>query len=183
MTRPKQDPHDARHEAAHAVVAVRLGLPLAFTSVQRRVLSPGDRTNLSRAPGDVVVSAGYTTLEEGAQERWRAALPSEEARQQLTAATTMAAAGIAADAMVHLPFGHVSHWDDLAAILHRAHVLGIGDSDADPAVRAWGAERVEEAGQILEADDGVAWDRVTAALRRKKRLTVDQVLCIVVGEP
>ena len=60
----------AIHEAAHAVVAVRLGLPLASTDVRlRRVTHDGDEAKgelgVNLKPGQGVLSSGYTAVELG----------------------------------------------------------------------------------------------------------------------
>ena len=60
-----------------------------------------------------------------------------------------------------------------------ASVLGIGDSNEVPAVREFLGEAVTYAEAVLLLDDGAAWDRVTAALYRKKALTGDEVRSLV----
>ena len=60
-------------------------------------------------------------------------------------------------------------------------LLGITFNHADPppAVREWLAAQIKEADRVLHVDGGAAWDRVMAALLRKKDLTGDEVRALV----
>lgn len=162
----------AKHEAAHAVVSVRVGLPLASTDIRQRRQVEGNGSTL-------VNSAGFTTLEPGTTSRWRDALPDQEAITSLTLFGTQAAAGIVADINAGLRLGDVSHLDDVQQLVQIAGILGIGESNEDPAVCEWMAARVKDAGAALISDDGAAWDRVRVALARKRCLTGDEVLSLV----
>ena len=89
------------HEAAHAVVAVRLGLPLVYTSI--RGGGAGDDAISADAqrtarPGGKLVAAGHSVLERGALAQWEAVLPDPQARANLEKVSVYTAAGIVAEA-------------------------------------------------------------------------------------
>lgn len=156
---------DARHEAAHAVVSVRLGLPLAYTCIGMDPSRPRYGVSVD------TVSVGYTSLEEGCGEAWRAALPDETARKALESLAVQTAAGIVADLDEGLPLGHVSHAEDMEGIIQIAGVLGFDLSTSEPAVQAFMRNAFVRATLILSQDDGAAWNRVCAALVKRRRLT------------
>jgi hypothetical protein len=64
---------------------------------------------------------------------------------------------------------------DRKSIAKRATELGISKED----VPAFASQCVDDAIQLLRTDGGVAWDRVTVALKKKKRLSGDEVRGIV----
>jgi len=167
----------ARHEAAHAVVGVRLNLPLAYSSVRSEVIaeggSEGGRCSYTK---DKFLSVGYTALVEGSSEAWIKVLPDPEARERLEAMALQTAAGIAADAESDLKLGDVSHQEDLQALVQIAGALGIGISTEELAVREWMSRALQAAGVLLQrVDTGAAWDRVRVTLARKRYLTGAQV--------
>jgi hypothetical protein len=164
---------DARHEAAHAVVAVRLGLPLAYTSIEI-----GDDHRRPWQPSGVR-SAGYTSLAEGTAQAWVDALPAPTARAAIEAFAAQCAAGIVADMDMGLPQGHVSHRDDTQEVVQCAFWLRLGESGAQPAVRTFVAAAVRRAVDVLAQDDGTAWWHVTVALAKATKLTGAEVRALV----
>jgi hypothetical protein len=152
---------NARHEAAHSVVAVRLGLPLLQTDIKRRTFPLGD--------GRLGLSHGFTEVD-----------PAETAHRQsdptyLMARATFAAAGAAAEHLSGTPVGHVAYANDVDAVVGSAKALGVSDDDLPTFI----IDRANEAIDLLHVDDGVAWDRVAIALQRKRVLTGDEVRKIV----
>lgn len=74
--------------------------------------------------------------------------------------------------------------DDLQQIVQIAGWLAIGSSTDESAVREFIDRAVHGAGEhLLDADDGVAWDRVTTALFRRSFMTSDEVRSIVAEIP
>lgn len=172
MSRPRagSSRHVARHEAAHALVAVRLGLVVISTD-----------TRVRRVPGTNLESAGCTELGDGPRE-WLANRTDPTARERLAACAIEAAAGCAADVRRGLSLGHISHKGDIRYMVEMALALGIAQSKADPAVEPWAAEQVRIADAVLASvDDGAAWDRVAVALERKRILTGTEVCGLVFG--
>ena len=107
----KERQASARHEAAHAVVAVRVGLPLVSTDIRRG----GDRLGIVRPKGVRIVSLGLTDLTHGYTEGLRARLPSHEAQQGFWNLAAMSAAGIIAEWASGLPFDKAG--DDVMSVL------------------------------------------------------------------
>jgi hypothetical protein len=157
---------NTRHEAAHAVVSVRLKLPLASVDIRSRRVPDGHR---------VLTTTGLVAMQEGAVAAWAQALPALDARNRIVEYATQAAAGPVADQ------GSAIKPDDLGAsvdwqqIFEMAVALGIGPTVNDPMVKAWALERTRAAAAILNDDGGAAWDRVRFALARRKSLTGDEV--------
>lgn len=179
--KPKPTLADARHEAAHAVVSVRLGLPLESTSIRRELItaSSGRPSSVPLRPGEAFVSAGYTTLVNGTTEQWVRALPDATARESLKNFGAQAGAGIVAEMRRGAVLSDVSHRDDVQQLVQIAGILGIGTSTAEPEVRQWIAERIAVAEAVLQDDGGASWDRVAATLARKQILSGDQVRALV----
>lgn len=76
-----------------------------------------------------------------------------------------------------------AHRDDVYGVLQCASALDIGNSTADAAVREWLSLRCSAAAEVLiDEDDGAAWDRVTAALLERGRLSGDEVRAIEAEE-
>src|SRR5437773_2493561 len=89
------DRENARHEAAHAVVAVRLRLPIQTTDIESRPMTDVSGHGL---PNDLVVTTGgLTRLAEGTIDAWIPALPDAEARKMVEAHAVMLAAGVVAE--------------------------------------------------------------------------------------
>jgi hypothetical protein len=162
---------NARHEAAHAVVAVQLGLPLTTVDIRVMKRNVGDQR---------IMAGGYTGLDEEKFQQWQDTLPDPAAIAALTATATMAAAGCVADGVEDMgpaDFGQRSDIRQMAAI---AGALGMGSgSFLDPAAHPFIFARVEEANEILYSDKCAAWDRVRFALATQKVLTGDQVRALV----
>lgn len=160
---------DARHEAAHAVVSVRLGLPLESTDILRRIEPYPGRQGLE------VLSTGYTTLPEGTAEAWAGQLPDPEARRNLESLAVQCAAGVVAEMAGGGKSNDIAHRTDLESMIQIAGNLGIGMSTDQRAVKDWMQDCVGRAAGALFADNGVAWDRVTDALLGRGHLTGDDV--------
>jgi hypothetical protein len=175
---PKPNRADAKHEAAHAVVSVRAGLPLASTSIRRGL---GPRVAPPKGIREMV-SLGYTTLAEGSAEAWVAALPTPDARWKLKLLAAQTAAGIVAE-QTSANRSHMADHGDLQGLVNIAAKLGIGESSEEPAVQTFIKESLELAEAMLTHDNGLAWDRVTSSLLRKKSLTGDEVRQIVERSP
>lgn len=179
MKAPKPSRSDARHEAAHAVVSVRSGLPLASTDIRRgRPIEQPDRF----APSPLkYVSVGYTTLEPGTVEQWRDALPDPSAADLLTRFAAQAAAGVVAEMERGAQPTDPTCRDDLQQLVQIAGVLGLGESNADEPVRAFMAEAISRASELLCLDNRVGWESVTTALLRRSHLTGEDVRAIIGG--
>ena len=179
------DHASARHEAAHAVVCVRLGLPLAYTTIRPgagadATINPDAQRTMP--PGVTLVSCGYTTLEPGTVEQWQAALPDPEAQARIQAVAVKTAAGMVTEAERGAHVLDASDRGDFVDLLQVAAVLlriPFKSNDPPPAVRAWCAARLTEAETLLHADGGAAWDRVTAALLQRQHLSGDDVRALV----
>ena len=183
---PPTDRSTARHEAAHAVVAVRLDLALSYTSIQRGTAA-GDGSIRAEAqrtapPGKVLVSAGVTVLERDPLARSEAAFPNPQARAHLEKVPVYQAAGIVAEAKMGVGLHDEANRNDLDYLMRQAEtLLGItfNHADSPPAVREWLAAQIKEADRVLHVDGGAAWDRVMAALLRKNDLIGDEVRALV----
>jgi hypothetical protein len=175
---PPPNRADARHEAAHAVVSARCELPLASTSIKR---GQGHSVqNATGLPAGVrLMSVGYTTLVRGSAQTWADALPDASARRQIEQFAVQVAAGIWAEQLRGGAIFDPVHRDDLQSLVQIAHTLRIGGSTDDEAVQIFIDSAISSAGSILLQDGGVAWDRVTTALLRKKCLTGAEVGSII----
>jgi len=150
--------HAACHEAAHAVVAVRLGLRLVDTDIIER----GVRSN---------TSSGRTRLAD--------ANPAAEA--------IVGAASIAADGNRSVRFWDVSPnaptAGDVEKLADFAQRLGVlrrwEDFRDDPAFGPWATAAVERARDLLRADGGAAWECVREALLHRNRLLGPEVMALV----
>ena len=175
----------AVHEAAHAVAAVRLGLPLVYTSI--RAGGAGDDAISADAqrtarPGGKLLAAGHTVLERGALAQWEAVLPDPQARANLEKVSVYTAAGIVAETKMGAALNDEGNRNDLTDLLRQAATL-LGSTfslaDPPPAVLQWVTARLNDADALLRADDGAAWDRMMATLVHKKDLSGDEVLGLV----
>jgi hypothetical protein len=175
---------DACHEAAHAVAAIRLGLPLDYTSIgslgesaMKKELDIFGRGDL---PADFTLrSVGYTTYIEGTMQGWVDALPAESARQSLEAASAETAAGIVAETRMGGKPGDLACRSDVRSLVAVAAALGIGRSTEEPKVREFIADAYERAAEVLFEDDGRGWDAVTLALAEHRYLSGDAVAAIL----
>lgn len=169
----EEDGEVAMHEAAHAVVSVRLGLPLESTDIIEREEAVG-------AAGKTIgVSQGFTTLREGTVRPWLEALPDEGARRNLEAFGAQGAAGIVAERYLGSADDHPAIQEDLTAVVIVAGWLGLGKDAAEPPVRRFVAQATARAEEVLMQDGGAAWDRVTEALIERRALSGDDVQHIV----
>lgn len=177
---------DARHEAAHAVVAVRLNLPLEYVNIRERKVQKGNA---------IYTYGGGAMINAEAKAAWFAELPSGQGEERITSWAVEIAAGPVSDQAAGCDpndLGASVDWEQLLAL---AYALGVGSYTEvrpwvtrigvpseiigrfrnDPAVRAWLNERTKAARRILHRDGGAAWDRVRLTLERKKYLTGDEV--------
>ena len=95
VLKPKPTRADAKHEAAHAVVSVRLDLPLASTDIKQRVITTSDKMPSLRE-GYVAFSSGFTTLVEGPVAAWEEPVPDPDAVAARRSFAGQTAAGIVA---------------------------------------------------------------------------------------
>lgn len=160
----------ARHEAAHAVCSVRLGLPLAYTTLDPRS-QPWVR------PVDMLgglLMLGETSLEAGTAAVWEAALPDAAARRNLLSLAVQQAAGIVAELDAEdVALTDIGHSTDLEGLVEIARAVGIPDDEQ--VLRAFVREAMMRAAAILEGDHGAGWNRVAAALRARRFLTGNEV--------
>ncbi len=140
---------DARHEAAHAVVAIRLGLPLAFTTIRHGDVVQGFTEGKLR-------SVGYTSL--------------------AVAAGIVSEYGRGKARNLHAISGDQRDLLQAASILLG---VNFESNNVPENVREWCAEQFKKAEAILYADDGAAWDRTRVALLRRKYLSGDEVRKLV----
>ena len=151
--------HAARHEAAHAVVAVRLGLLLDDTDITERGV--GSNT-----------TSGQTNVKD---------LDANPA-----AGAIVAAAGIVADGNRSARFWEVSPnaptAGDVEKLAYYAQRLGVlqcsEDFRDDPAFGPWATAAVQRAHDLFHADGGVAWGRVKDALLQRS-LSGNEVRALV----
>ena len=140
------------------------------------------QTNVANqaAPGFKLVSAGFTTLLDGSVKAWIESLPDEAAKSDLSKFAAQAAAGICSEIFYNGTLYDLACRDDLQQLVHIAGALGIGESTDDASVRAFvDAALAVASDRLVTQDSGVAWDRVTTALFRKKSLSAEEVQHIV----
>ncbi len=154
--------HAAHHEAAHAVTAVRLGLPLKYTDIVEH-MDRGGRTKLVR----------------------------EATAANMEAHATVAAAGVVAEGdrrvrFWEVPFTAPSAHDigTLVLVAQRSGVVGpngdyLDGPEYDPAFGPWASAARQRARALLRRDGGAAWRRVEAALLREHRLSGAAVQALV----
>lgn len=174
----------ARHEAAHAVVAVRLDLPLLYTSIVPGGAGDDSISDDTRKTGrgGKLSTAGHTKLERYRLAQWKAALPDSNAYANLEMVSVETAAGVVAENNKGAALDHGGSHNDLVQLMQQASILlGVKFSLTDPprVVTQWLTAQLNDASELLQADGGVAWDRVTAALLRKKHLSGDEVRVLV----
>lgn len=182
LTTSKARRATAFHEAAHAVVSVRLGLPLASTDIRQRVVGSDSMPSLRE--GQVGISSGYTTLVEGSSQAWLEALPDPDARDKLERLAVQAAAGVVAEIWLGGQPGDPACRDDLQQVVQIGGMLGMGDSNLDPAMQEWMSNCVSRASDVLltESEEDDAVHRVADALLEREYLTGDDVRQIIAAE-
>lgn len=159
-------PAVALHEAAHATVAVRLGIPLL-----RVVVASGSGETF---PGDEMnpEAGGYTLT--GTSSRVVGLLSDPANRSLLEAVAAQMAAGPVADLLL----GVSGHTDpgDMQRVRRLARDLGIapGGEEAAFADTAWNRARVE-----LERAGRRPWFAVAYELWRTKQMTGDEVRAVI----
>lgn len=164
----------ARHEAAHAVVATRLGLPVAS------VVIGGGGADPYGLPG---ASTGHTALDPA---RWPVYHLGQQLTDQDRRNITNQAVNVAAGVVAETRAGE-GELSDLAGLLELAAHLGVIPADAagakvstsDPGFAPWYEDCVARASAILDQDGGAAWDRVRVALERKGRLSGEEVASLI----
>jgi hypothetical protein len=171
----------ARHEAAHAVVAVRTGLPLEYTTTRG-----GRPLNFKVEDRDQETAGETRTVSDHLLLQWFDALPDPKARAKIDSVVACTAAGIGEGIGIRkVGWEDETHRGDLLKVLRilrnlrRGGVIQETTSPEDPEGRAFITSAVDRAEEILMRDNGVAWERVTTELLRKKYLTGVQVRAIV----
>jgi hypothetical protein len=148
------------HEAAHAVVGVRLGMTLVSIDIKPR--------KLQGAYGKVAISCGYTSYE-------LSTLIEQLGRTEAhRACAVFAAAGIVAE-REHGDGDRHATADDVEGVVRHGTAAGI--STADQAVFL--AASVNQAAHLLSLDGGTAWLRVRSALRLQRSLSPARVEALV----
>lgn len=181
--RPPTKMENARHEAAHAVVAVRCGLPLLSTDIKRRT---GQRFHDPSRTAANVDSLGLTQLDKGFELAWDQAWKKGgvDLTELLRCSAVYGAAGVIADLEMGLQLGHPGHADDLFGIDRYARKAGCLTPQEVAAYRDSAMEAAREL--LMNCDTGAAWDRVRVALLRKEALSgkeVEQMVGDVVRWP
>ena len=145
----------AHHEAAHAVVAVRLRLPIVYTDIIEH--------------GGWHSRSGRTRLGRGAD-------------ADPEACAVVGAAGVVAEGDRRKQFWKVSAGSPTATDIRVMDLiatrLGVGD---ELAFERWATRVVRRARALLRRDGGAAWRRVSAALLREHRVSGRGVYLLVQG--
>ena len=148
------------HEAAHAVVGVRLGMALVSIDIKPR--------KLEGAYSRIAISCGYTSYE---LSTLIAQLGRTEAHR---ACAVFAAAGIVAE-REHGDGDRHAVADDVEGVVRHGTAAGI--DAADRAVFL--ANAINQAAHLLSLDGGTAWLRVRSALRLQRSLSPARVEALV----
>ncbi len=155
----------AWHEAAHAVVGVRLGLTLQSIDIRVRVVHDHE--------GNAAVSSGYTSYRaDDLAERFGVVGAHR-------ACAIFAAAGIAAEED-RLTGDLAAASDDFNGIVRFAKLIGIPTHDrSDPILKSFVSDVTDVARRLLSVDKGVAWTHVRTALVAQKTLTPEKVVALM----
>ena len=185
----KSNRADAKHEAAHAVVAVRLGLPLAYATIRPWPLTPSLNNARLGLPSDSETwLGGHYALVEGAVESWEKDLQSSDpaardaARKEFIQYAAVISAGIGAtvESKRRPSWLDIAHQGDIHDFMLVAGLLGVGRKFKTPAVQSFlNSSLIRAQIDLQKMDAGKAWDRVTTALFRKKHLTGDEIKKII----
>ena len=150
----------ARHEAAHAVVAVRLGLPLTELHIQQRV---------------VQFRSGVETLANGRASVDTNALQQLESTERLLRLMLFSAGPILMERETGTVDTEKFCEHDNRALEGLVEALGLPKQQSRD-VSEWA---VNVAADVLTRDDGDAWRLVSAELRRRLFLTPARVVGLV----
>jgi hypothetical protein len=167
----------AFHEAAHAVVGVRLGLPLASVDIRARGAEQLDAyVHEATLPGRPVTSAeGGAVLVPGAVEQWNETITDLDTRDRFVRLAAMAAGGVVAEMEMGKGVNDPAHRADIVSIVHIAATLGIGRATVEKPVENFINAAFKRAAEVLNEDGGRGWRAVAAALLKSETLSADEV--------
>lgn len=150
----------ARHEAAHAVVAVRIGLPLTGLHIQQRV---------------VHFSSGETSLVNGIASVDANALQHMDPTDRFMRLMLFSAAPILMEGATGSVDAENFCEHDIRALVGFVEALGLPKQQSRD-VFDWA---MNSAAHVLMQDDGDAWRLVSAELRLRRFLTPARVMGVI----
>lgn len=170
-----QEDEAAPHESAHAVVAVRSGIPVRFVEIRRQLVRDRKKMPSLRhmKPGTAGVALGHTSTGSALRDFWRAR-DTPEGQDGLRRYAVVTLAGVYSDMRLRgSTFEAVEHNDDVQLFYDICDYLGI---TGWPAVKAFGDECLDRVRDLLLlVDKGRAWQEVAKRLLERRRLQGDEV--------
>jgi hypothetical protein len=152
------------HEAAHAVVGVRLGMTLHSIDIGLQFVRGKG--------GEIALSSGYTSYLVNPLTERLGAVAAFRAR------AVFAAAGMVAEEE-RKTVDLVAIRDDFEGIRRYASALGYPSDRSNPIFNSFYAASHKRAHTLLLIDGGAAWERTQKALRRHQTLTPAMVTNLV----